>query len=121
MGFVYGGNHQLETKVMECVIGILEGRNKTEKVEVHLTQEGSTEGRIHIRLFSWGEGIGWYPQKTIVLDCREINALQTTLNRVKALIKTRKRQKQRAQGKLIPFPPRRKGIQTVERKAINEA
>lgn len=30
---------------MEGVIGILEGRNETEKIEVHLTQEGNMDRR----------------------------------------------------------------------------
>ena len=106
---------------MECVIGILEGRNETEKVEVHLTREGSTEEKLDLRLLSWGEGIGWYPQKTLALDCREIDALQTILNRAKALIKTKNRQKPRARGELVPFPLRPKETQPRERRALKQA
>lgn len=106
---------------MESVIGILEGRNESEKVEVHLTHAGSSEERLDLRLLSWGEGIGWYPQKTIALNCGEIEALQTVLKRAKALIRTNNRQKSNTGGELVPFPLRPKETQALERRALKEA
>lgn len=106
---------------MGCVIGVLEGRNSREKVEVHLIREEGSGERLDIRLFSWGEGIGWYPQKTIALDCREIDALQAMLNRAKALIHTKDRQKPSARGALVPFSLRRKEVQPFERPILKQA
>jgi len=125
MGFFYVGAHQGETKeeakVMESVIGILEGRSETEKIEVHLRQEGNAEERLDLRLLFWGEGIGWYPQKTIALDCREIDALQTILKRVKALMLTKNRKKMRVRGALVPFPLQPKEGQPLKRRALKHA
>ncbi len=106
---------------MESVIGVLEGRNESEKVEVHLTQSGSAEERLDLRLLSWGEGIGWYPQKTITLHCGEIDALQTILKRAKALIQTNNRQVSNARGELVPFPLRPKKTQALKRRALKQA
>jgi len=110
-----------ETKGMESVIGILEGRNESEKVEVHLVQRGSAEERLDLRLLSWGEGIGWYPQKTIALNSGEIDALQTILKRAKALIQTNNRENSKSLGELVPFPRRTKKTQALKRRVLKQA
>lgn len=88
---------------MESIIGVLEGRDGAEKVEVWLDPEEGETGQVYLRLVSWGEGIGWYPQKTIELDCRQLGALHTILKRGEALCETQKRRVPRSVGKILPF------------------
>jgi hypothetical protein len=60
-------------------VGAIHGRTRQEQLEVVLQQDG--EGRWGLTLIaqSWGEGIGWYPQKTIALDASQIEPLQRLL------------------------------------------
>lgn len=102
---------------MEQVIGVLDGKNESEKVEVMLNSEKGETGRLHLRLLSWGEGIGWYPQKTIELDCRNLAALQTLCKKAEAHLKSERRRTPRSSGKIIPFPANRPRSEPVlERK-----
>ncbi len=97
---------------MESIVGVLEGRDGTEKVEVLLNHEEGCIGQIHFRLLSWGEGIGWYPQKTVELDCRQIGALQTVLKRTEALFQKQRQRAPKSTGKIILFPLNRSGSRT---------
>lgn len=92
---------------MEQVIGVLDGKNESEKVEVLLDSEKGDSGHLHLRLLSWGEGIGWYPQKTIELDCRNLAGLQTLCKKAEAHLKPKRRKTPRSTGKIIPFPTNR--------------
>lgn len=89
---------------MERVIGVIDGKDETEKVEVLLDCEEKETAQIHLRLLSWGEGVGWYPQKTINFDCRHLGALQTICKKAEALLKTQRRRVPRPLGKVNPFP-----------------
>ena len=106
---------------MESVIGVVEGKDETEKIEILMERDEDQEARLHLRSLSWGEGIGWYPQKTIILNCDEIGKLQTILNQVKAISKTKPRRSLRSRGKIVPFPRRHQTLQTVERRELKEA
>ncbi|MEO2054426.1 MAG: hypothetical protein ABGX83_03855 [Nitrospira sp.] len=92
---------------MEQVIGVLDGKNQSEKVEILLNSEKGEAGYLHLRLLSWGEGIGWYPQKTIELDCRNLAGLQTLFKKAEACFKSGRRKTARSSGKIIPFPTNR--------------
>ncbi len=89
---------------MEQVIGVLDGKNESEKVEVLLNSEKGEAGHLHLRLLSWGEGIGWYPQKTIELDCRNLASLQTLCKKAEIHLETIRNKTPRSSGKIIPFP-----------------
>ncbi|MFQ5779548.1 MAG: hypothetical protein ACE5HN_02025 [Nitrospiria bacterium] len=108
---------------MERVIGILDGKDETEKVEVLLDCEQGEAAQIHMRLLSWGEGIGWYPQKTINLGCRHLGALQTVCKKAEALLKTQRRRAPRPFGNVIPFPLNRSRSKTApgSEPAVQEA
>jgi hypothetical protein len=60
-------------------VGAIHGRTPQEQLEVVLQRDG--EGRWGLTLIAkgWGEGIGWYPQKTIALDASQIEPLQRML------------------------------------------
>jgi hypothetical protein len=98
---------------MEQVIGVLTGDNESERLEVLLHSEKGEAGRLHLRLVSWGEGIGWYPQKTIELDCRNLANLQTLCKKAEAHLKSERRKIPRSSGKVIPFPMKRPGLGPV--------
>lgn len=99
---------------MESIVGVLEGRDGTGKVEVLLNREEGCIGQIHFRLLSWGEGIGWYPQKTVELDCSQIGALQTILKRTEALLQKQRQRAPKSPGKVIPFPLNRSMSRTEQ-------
>lgn len=106
---------------MESMIGVVEGRDKTEKIEILMERDGDKEARLHLRSLSWGEGIGWYPQKTIILNCQEIGRLQTLLNHASAIVKTTPRRRSRSKGKILPFPRRHQALQAAEERVLKEA
>lgn len=107
---------------MEQVIGVLDGRNKSEKVEVLLHSEKGEAGLLHLRLLSWGKGIGWYPQKTIELDCRNLAGLQSLFKKAEATLKSGRRKTPRSSGKIIPFPTNRpRSVPVLVRKTIAQA
>jgi len=89
---------------MEKLIGVLEGRDRTEKVEVLLNRGQGSEGALSLRLFSWGEGIGWYPQKAIRLDSRQLRTLQTLLKKMDLLLQPEGKGGMKIRGKILPFP-----------------
>lgn len=89
---------------MKRLIGVLEGRDGVEKVEVLLNRGQGSKGEISLRLLSWGEGIGWYPQKTIRLDSRQLRALQTLLKKADMLLRPGGKEGMKIRGKILPFP-----------------
>lgn len=98
---------------MEQVIGVLDGKKESEKIEVMLNSEKGESGYLYLRLMSWGEGIGWYPQKTIELDCRNLNNLQTLCNKAEAHLKLVKNRPSVSTGKIIPFPTNRARLEPI--------
>jgi hypothetical protein len=73
------GARQASRRARDYPVGAVHGRTPQEQLEVVLQQDG--EGRWGLTLIaqSWGEGIGWYPQKTIALDASQIEPLQRML------------------------------------------
>jgi hypothetical protein len=84
-------------------IGVLEGKNGSEKLEVLVDPDRKNGGQIHLRLLSWGEGIGWYPQKTVEIDCRQIDALQSYLGYAEALLKQDRAKEARQADPILSF------------------
>jgi len=105
---------------MSSVIGVIDGSDEREKIEVLMVRE-EPEAKIHLRSLSWGEGIGWYPQKTLILNCKEVGKLQMLLNQIQAIVKTEPQKKACSRGKIIPFPRRQPFLPAVERRALKEA
>jgi len=84
------------------VLAQLDGENAKEKIELVLrhTEEGSTA--LEVRSLRWGQGIGWYTQKTIVLDPSQKRRLASLLRRA-AL----RGQSRTGGGKILTFPTKR--------------
>jgi hypothetical protein len=100
------GERQEARQGRTYTVGAIHGRTPQEQLEVVLQQEG--EGRWGLILIaqSWGEGLGWYPQKTIALDASQIEPLQRMLAIVQGV--TRRAQSRRTHdGERPPFtaPP----------------
>ncbi|NKE73529.1 hypothetical protein [Candidatus Manganitrophus noduliformans] len=89
---------------MKDVVGILKGREGTERVEILLSRGEENEGKFYLRFLSWGEGIGWYPQKTIRLDSRQLHTLRIVLKRAEKLLEPKRIAKKQTRGKVLPFP-----------------
>lgn len=86
---------------MKDVVGILKGGEGIERVEILLSRG---EGKFSLRFLSWGEGIGWYPQKTIQLDSRQLRTLRIVLKRAERLLESKRTAKRQTRGKVLPFP-----------------
>lgn len=69
----------------EYSLGVVDGRTEHEKVEVVLSQGADGTRELRLILQGWGEGIGWYPQKTISLNPSQIGPLQRVLARARGL------------------------------------
>jgi predicted nucleic acid-binding Zn ribbon protein len=90
----------------DYTVGAIPGRTPQEQLEVVLQQDG--EGRWGLTLIAqgWGEGLGWYPQKTIALDASQIEPLQRMLAIVQGV--TRRAQSRRdrdGERPQFPAPP----------------
>ena len=97
------GTRQASTRACDYTIGAIQGRTPQEQLEVVLQQDG--EGRWGLTLVaqSWGEGIGWYPQKTIALDASQIEPLQRMLAVVQGVTR-RAQSRQDRDSDRPPFP-----------------
>src|SRR5574341_2274138 len=71
------------------VLAQLDGENAKETIELVLrrTEKGSTA--LEVRSLRWGQGIGWYTQKTIVLDPSQLRRLASLLRRTALTDRTR--------------------------------
>jgi len=84
------------------VLAQLDGENAKEKIELVLrhTEEDSTA--LEVLSLRWGQGIGWYTQKTIALDPSQVRRLASLLRRA-AL----RGQSRTGGGKILTFPTKK--------------
>ncbi len=54
-------------KGRETCLGVIDGRRDDEKLELACRESDTGALELELRLVSWGEGIGWYPQRTLAL------------------------------------------------------
>ena len=59
----------------------LDGESTKEKIELVLRHTGERGPGLEVRSLRWGQGIGWYTQKTIVLDPGQVRRLASLLRR----------------------------------------
>lgn len=85
----------------ELSLGIVGGRSAGEKLEVvyRETETGAVE--IDVRLLAWGEGIGWYPQRTLPLTAH-LGPLRALLRRAEGLARSGGRR--RGTATVVAFP-----------------
>jgi hypothetical protein len=82
------------------VVGL--GReNEKEKVEVLLRQRREGSMAVEIRSMRWGQGIGWYAQKTLTLAPGQASQLAHLLRRFSSAAQVRK-----GRPKVVPFRKR---------------
>ncbi len=87
----------------EALLGSIHGEDNDQIIEVIVKE---SEDRFEIRLLSYGEGLGWYVQKTLPIDSIQANEL------VKILSKTHDTKEKKlirhddisTYGKVIRFP-----------------
>lgn len=80
---------------MEKVIGILDGDNEHQRLELILTTDN--EPQLALRLATYAEGLGWITQKTIPIDARQADQLQFLLGGARHLLKQAEQQNMRQQ------------------------
>ena len=62
-------------------LGHIEGDDQ-EKVEVWLRTQPDGAAVVELTEYSWGSGLGWFPQKTLTLDLAQAAALRGMLDRL---------------------------------------
>lgn len=75
-----GRNKRVAVQDREFVLGGQFNEEGTTRLEVALLTSGG-KTKIELRLLGWGEGIGWYAQKRMQLDPRQISTLKAILGR----------------------------------------
>jgi len=93
--FPRGGQRE-SMRFREYSLGVINGQMEHEKVEVVLSRGEDGTCELKLILQSWGEGIGWYPQKTIPLLPSQIDPLQRALEKAKGV--TRRQEPPQGQG-----------------------
>lgn len=89
----------------EVLVQSIKGERDDQIIEVVVVEEDKNI-RYEIRLLSFGEGIGWYVQKTLPLDPTQARALAETLSRKTNHFRKEpiREEKIRGEGKVINFP-----------------
>ncbi|MGQ0792847.1 MAG: hypothetical protein ACT4NX_02050 [Deltaproteobacteria bacterium] len=71
----------------QALVGSIRAEQRDEIIEVVAVENEAGAG-YEIRLLSFGEGIGWYVQKTLAVDSLQAKALAKVLSRADLPIKT---------------------------------
>jgi hypothetical protein len=88
----------------EICVGVLDGEARDEKFEVVVRHPGSARASVELRLVRWGEGLGWYAQRTMTLP-PDLAGLRALLRRAQRLRSGDSAVKQRrAVGRLLALP-----------------
>ena len=66
------------SQASEALLGSIYGEDNDQIIEVVVKEE---ENRFEIRLLSYGEGLGWYVQKTLPIDSSQAEALVKILSK----------------------------------------
>jgi len=66
------------SQASEALLGSIYGEDNDQIIEVVIKEE---ENRFEIRLLSYGEGLGWYVQKTLPIDSSQAEALVKILSK----------------------------------------
>ena len=71
-------------------------------LEVAMTYDAANRAWVELRYLTRANGIGWYRQKSLLLDATATDALLTSLGQVRRRLKTRDCVQE--DSKVIPFP-----------------
>jgi hypothetical protein len=66
------------SQASEALLGCISGENNEQVVEIVVKEDTN---RFEIRLLNYGQGLGWYVQKTIPIDSNQIEALIKILSK----------------------------------------
>src|SRR5262245_52153404 len=61
------------------LLGELNSADGQERVEVRLRSDENGRPTVELAQFHWGSGVGWYLQKTMILDGAQAHAFQALL------------------------------------------
>lgn len=86
----------------EFCLGVIDGRQVGEKLELICRENESGSAEVELRLLAWGEGIGWYAQRTLPLP-PELAGLRVLLRRAERLTRARGIGSE-AGARILPFP-----------------
>ena len=90
----------------EVCLGVIDGRHEGEKLELVCRDREPGTVEVELRLLAWGEGIGWYVQRTLPLP-PELAGLRVLLRRAERLARGRGAGSE-AGARILPFPRVRK-------------
>lgn len=86
----------------EVCLGVIDGRQEGEKLELACRENEFGTVEVELRLLAWGEGIGWYCQRTLPLP-GNLAGLRVLLRRAERLGRGRSAER-RAGGRVLSFP-----------------
>lgn len=86
----------------EQCLGVIDGRHEGEKLELIYRENESGAGEVQLRLLAWGEGIGWYCQRTLPLP-RDLACLRVLLRRAERFTRGRSARTE-AGARILPLP-----------------
>ncbi len=95
----------MNTAPSEVLLGSIGGNDHDHIIEVVVIEE-QRKNRYEIRLLSFGEGIGWFVQKTLPLDSSQAKALAMVLSKTDVSYETKliKQEEIPTSKKVINFP-----------------
>jgi hypothetical protein len=93
-------------RIGEMCLGVLDGETQDEKFEVVLRRQEQRPPSIELRLVRWGEGVGWYVQRTTPLpaDLCGLRGLLRRAQRIHASESPQARPQANARGRVIALP-----------------
>lgn len=95
--------------------------NPNRQIDVELDDSNPSELKLRLRQQSWAEGMGWFTQKTIIIDPEEVPALIRQLEEARINIKLTSTQSQQSQPKATPYPVSENSTETeTETKSENK-
>ena len=78
--------------VSESILAAIPGGSENERVLIVLRQQGPFQRQVEMRQQSWSDGIGWFTQNTIHLECDQVDELRYALATAAASTKKQARQ-----------------------------
>ena len=91
-------------------LGVLDGRQRDEKLELLVRTTAAGAAEVELRLLAWGEGIGWYPQRTLPLP-GDLALLRALLRRAERL--SRRGAHAAGSARVVPLPTRLRADEPV--------
>jgi len=86
----------------EVCLGVVDGEQEDQKLELRCRETETGTVEVELRLLAWGEGIGWYSQRSLPLPA-DLAGLRVLLRRAERHTRARGSERQ-AGARIVAFP-----------------